>query len=401
MLNRKLIILLAISLILRVFLVFRTPVSWNPESHGLQAFSDEASHVNYVRYLIQNRSLPVQMHHVQEPDAFVRNEFEYNQPPLAYIFTAVAASAFRISPDGNALLYFCRCFACLLGLITLILFHRFLQKSGLLKSAFFFTMVYALMPVHWRHTSVFGNDVFLWIAVLVLLMLIVEKNRSVSCYTNRFIEGFVLGLGLWIKLSMITVVAAYLLAGMLQKKRWRDWIIPALTGCVIIAPVLIRNGLLYHDVFGIAVSHGPVQDALHTLKVTMIFEFVRGLLTGFVYPFDTLLIPFFLRLPGYVLWICLFGCFTVYYFRLNWLHIREHDLGFPGILSLMIGTAVISVIYYNWWHFQTEFRHIFYMMPLVLWLAAFGLSNGKHIITKGIIVHALVYPLCLILTCII
>lgn len=391
-------ILIFIFFILRLFLILKTPVSWDPDSTKLQAFNDEASHVNYVRFLMQHRSLPVQTHHIQEKNAFVLNEFEYYQPPLSYILMSLTASLFSISHQGDQITYFCRVMNSVLGIFSILMLFSFLKKTIPIRTALFLTALYGFLPVHWRHTSAFSNDALLWIFTISLMFFIHKKlNHSVKI-SDYFFEGCILGLGLWTKSSMMTWILFYFLFGVLYRKHWKPWIIPALTGLLIALPYFIRNLILYHELLGTRISCGPQNPALMTLSPVLFFKFFRGILINFIFPFDTMYIPFVLRMPAYLMWAVLWGLFFGQFLKTNYREIKNRSFtSMNMIFSGMILMAFCALIYYNLYTFQTEFRHVFYIMPLILWLSGQWFKNGNKVRLKWFIFASVLYTLILTL----
>ena len=394
--RRNLIVLLSVSLIIRLFFIFAVPTTWNSEFDGIQAFNDEASHVNYVHYLISHRSLPVQKHDVQEPDAFNRNEFEYYQPPLSYILTSLFVLPY-VSADDAFFTYACRIVVCFMGLIGIFLFHQVLLAAGAKDNAFLLTTLYAFLPVHWRHTSSYSNDALLWIIVIILMYLIRKKLQEDRSIKYLILEGCVLGLGLWTKSSMITIVCSYIIIAFLDHKRWKVWIVPAVTGLLIASPYFFRNAILYHDFLGIRTSHGPATEGLGSLSIDVVLAFFRGLLGKMVIPFDTLNIPIYLKLPAYMVYAAAFGLFWVVFFRKSVQIFLSRPICFMTVLSLLIITAWAAFILYNWNQLQSEFRNIFYCVPIMLVFIDRSVVVNTDWKMTGFISLMLIYPLVLVL----
>ncbi|MBN2102442.1 glycosyltransferase family 39 protein [bacterium] len=392
-----LLVLVICSLVLRFIFILRTPITWDPSSTEVQAFNDEPAHVNYVRYLMEKGSLPVQKHHAQEKDAFIINQFEYYQPPLAYIATGLLARIVSVSSQSHALTYFCRIVICITGITGIVLFFHLSLKIFSMKLGFYLTLLYAFLPVHWRHTSSFSNDAFLWIFMILLLFIIRKKWHHSYQIRDCLVEGCLMGLGLWTKSSMMTVVAAYLVLSIFDRKHRKHWILPAVFGLVIASPYFIRNYLLYHEVFGLHSSHGPVQEALNTLSPEILSRFIRGFLITFAFPFDTLDIPIYIKLPAYLLWAFIFSVFIIQFLGCNIHTIKNHCLTLHGILSIIVISTAVSVIIYNWKYLQTEFRNIFYIMPMLLIMAGQYLLKRDHLRWFWFLLISEFYPLILVL----
>ena len=68
-------LLLTAAILLRIVFVFAVPLGPVVERR-LEGLNDEPAHLNYVRYLVEHRSLPIQTGHVRQPGAFGRGDFE-------------------------------------------------------------------------------------------------------------------------------------------------------------------------------------------------------------------------------------------------------------------------------------------------------------------------------------
>ncbi|MBD3239798.1 MAG: hypothetical protein GF331_04380, partial [Chitinivibrionales bacterium] len=86
--RRPFLIVLGVAVLVRLFFVFALPFGDEIGALGLEGLNDEPAHNNYVKYLAAHWRFPVQTQSVADPDALVRNEFEYYQPPLYYLIAA-------------------------------------------------------------------------------------------------------------------------------------------------------------------------------------------------------------------------------------------------------------------------------------------------------------------------
>ncbi len=374
----SLLSILIFSFLLRLYLIEKTPVTWNSASTGLQAFNDEASHVNYVRYIMLHRSMPVQTANIMGPDAFIRNEFEYYQPPLSYVITAILAEITSVDPHSESLIRFCRLVSCAAGMAGISLFFFVLVGFLPLKSATWCVLLYAFLPVHWRHTSSFSNDSFLWIFPILLLPMLHSRQscKSPGRVRNLCLEGFVIGCGLLTKSSMLTLVISYGIFGVINRRDRKNWFIPPMIGLALAGPYYLRNYLLYNELIGLSVSCGrDITEGVAFAEKLLILS--RGMLSSFVFPFDTLLLPKPWKIPIYLIWASVFGFCVVIIVKHLIRNVGEKAFTFYEISTIIVVVSLVSLIRYNMHSIQTEFRHLFHVMPFALWIAGDAFSGAR------------------------
>jgi hypothetical protein len=394
--NPWLMLIILPAIIVRAYFIAATPVEWNPGKCSLQAFNDEASHVNYVRYLLINKSLPVHNSCLKEKDAFVVNEFEYYQPPLNYIVFASAAFIFNIPSGGNTLVYFCRALSAFFGMLSILLLFYLLKKHFAGSPAIFITLIYSLLPVHIRHTSAFSNDVLLWVFVIVLLLFIHKKINNACNGNDLVLETIALCLSIWIKTSILPFIACYFLLGFIDKERRKQWLIPAACSIIFFIPYLVRNYLLYNQLLAMDIAVGPNKPFLLTMSPYIIFKFARGVLITFVFPYDTLTIPIFLKMCGYVLWT-LISLRVIYVLgKISISSYRGKKISGQFVYTLFLLASILGLIYYNLNRFQPEYRMIFYNIPFLFLALAVEFSSAFSKIKKGFLLVSVALPLVLV-----
>ncbi len=108
----QILFLLAVGL--RCLFVFVTPLYIDEVSGSIHPLNDEYAHFKYTAYLSTNRSFPINTRivNLNDPVAWIFQEFEYAQPPLAYVLNL------PLIPFSNALIA-CRLLAVLLSSFTL------------------------------------------------------------------------------------------------------------------------------------------------------------------------------------------------------------------------------------------------------------------------------------------
>jgi hypothetical protein len=162
--SKTFVSLLALVVAARIAMVLFLPFGQKVEHH-LEGLNDEPAHFNYVKFLAQHRAFPVLEHWVTEPDAFVRNEFEYHQAPLYYL---ACTPLYLMFSERNAL-WACRLLSTLCGIATLFVIVLFLRDCGCSAPVQQAGALFAgLLFSHLYFTSVVSNDGMSWLIALLL-----------------------------------------------------------------------------------------------------------------------------------------------------------------------------------------------------------------------------------------
>ncbi|RMD51284.1 MAG: hypothetical protein D6830_00725 [Ignavibacteria bacterium] len=390
-LTKHFLILIAFSAILRLYFIYETPTSWQANKIGLQAFNDEPAHINYVKHLMRFGKLPVQNQSVTDEDAFKTFGYEYYQPPLSYQLVAYTANLLGMDPFGVNLIYLCRFIALLTGLISIYLLYFLLINLFDSKWAIILTWFYALNPVHIRHSSAFSNDIFLWVFINLLLISIILNGAKSRIY--GIIEGFILGAAIYTKSSALVLLPLYVALSLTDRKHYQRWLLPIIISLFISSPYFIRNYKLYGELMGIGMSHGTVIHSLSEMSFSTWMKFFKSLIISLSFPYDTLQIPFVLKIPAYFTWIVLIlmsvykSLEKLFKERLNMINT------IPEMVWLL---AILAMVVYNWQVLMVEFRVIFFAFPaLILILKEYTTTiNEKWI--YGIMFITTLYPLILV-----
>ncbi len=272
--------LLCVALSIRLAFVFLLPPT-QTVSHRLEGLNDEASHLNYVHYLAQNKRFPVQHHHAREKDSFVRNEFEYYQAPVYYL---CGAGIELVVGKSNTLLA-CRLLSFLFGALSLLVIKRIFSvlsfPAAVGNGAVLFT---AFFPTHAYFCSVASNDSLSWLLALFLTLELAGlctqdipfdpgRLRRSALYT-----GLLLGIGMLTKasLALFGPVAGALFLYRFFASRNRQWLFALAavlcTTAVLAGPWYLRNLRVYGSLFAFNVGNGPPQFFLFSP-----YQFVRFL----------------------------------------------------------------------------------------------------------------------------
>jgi hypothetical protein len=252
------IIILTIGLACRVAFSLLTPTFYAP---------DEQSHFKYVKYLAENRALPVQ---TSRTDAET-NDWEYYQPPLYYVsLTPVYLLAENLFQNNLITVRLLRIFSIVLWGITVLFTFQFLEGFNVhdvfLKT--FVIAVISLLPTYTFLSSVINNDNML-IAIGSAILYFVIQPVSLK---NSIWIGTLLGLALLAKLTGVVYIALLLLialVGLIKRSIGRASILHAILsiGIAIMmwVPWALRNYLVYGSVTAEetanVLQHWAISDA--------------------------------------------------------------------------------------------------------------------------------------------
>lgn len=389
-LSKPLLVLLGLAAALRIYFIIVTPLYWNGELGALQAFNDEPAHLNYVKYLMEHDTLPVQTQSIQDEEALKSFEFEYYQPPLSYHMVSFLAGIAGIDAGSHTLVYFARTINMIIGIMTIL--YLFILSNRLFprRAAYFITVFYAFSPVHIRHTSAFSNDALLWFLVLMLFIsLLVDRGVG---YKKGILEGFILGAAILTKTSALVIAGFYLAMAVIEYKNYARWLTPVLIAMVFALPYFLRNYSLYGEFLGISVSHGIPVKALSSFDPFIWFKFIRSLIISSSFPYDTLNIPFALKIPAYFAWgVIIAGSVGLALVNL-WEKRKDLPLAVPEFIWLL---TFASMIVYNWNILMVEFRLIYFSFPVLLIYSAKEVLKRDYRIISALFLLAIVYPLLL------
>jgi hypothetical protein len=260
-------LLLGLALLIRLAYVLFLPLGQSV-SHRLEGLNDEPSHLNYVHYLAEHKSFPVQSHHVRETDSFVLNEFEYFQPPIYYVVGAGLELLFGKSAAQVA----CRLMSLVFGILSLLVVHRIFSRFGFSQTVCQAAVLFAaFFPTNAYFCSVVSNDSLSWLFCLLLTLEITAvRTRFSSLQPDRiWLTAIRIGLllcgGMLIKSSLFIfypVTAALFLYRWFVSKNWQ-WLA---AGCAAIvlsvlfaAPWYVHNQHLYGSFFAFGIGNGPPQ----------------------------------------------------------------------------------------------------------------------------------------------
>ena len=282
-----LVILVAVGLLCRLGFVFFTPVFYAP---------DEESHYNYVRFLVENKALPVQTSKLGE----YTNDFEYNQPPLYYFVLTPIFWLGRAGFDGvRATVILLRLISVLLWGVNVWLGRVWLKRLEVKDPAIWvFVMgMICLLPTYIFVSAVINNDNLLATLGGGLLCLLAKREQALR---TPLATGLLLGLALLAKQSAVVfipaIVALAVLDGIQQRVKWGVVLRQLATVMGVAALIYSPRALWSLQVYGTLTPefliltpipwpsfvHG-LASASHNLVKT--FWAVSGITNNVAYPF--------------------------------------------------------------------------------------------------------------------
>ncbi len=249
--GRLTLLLIFIGLLFRLLFTILTPTFYAP---------DEIGHFNYVKYIYENRALPV-----FDPEIAVENnEFEYYQPPLYYLTLMPAYAAAKIlNLDEDTTVRILRLPSMLLWLINLFFGIKILNrlKIGNEFIRIFFIGMLSLLPTYLFISSVINNDnLVITLAGAYLFCLSGKTSLKYSVVT-----GVIIGLAFLTKLTAAVLfipAISFLLIKLIKKEISPNRAaLYSLVVCVIpfvlYIPVGFRNITLYDSFIALSIGNEP------------------------------------------------------------------------------------------------------------------------------------------------
>jgi 4-amino-4-deoxy-L-arabinose transferase-like glycosyltransferase len=267
--------------------------------HHLEGLGDEPAHFNYIKYLVKNRSFPIQTTTYKTPGASIRNDFEFYQPPVYYL---IGALGLRLGGG----LHFCRMLSCICGILSLWFVALILKRMGTpceVQAAG--VLLCGLFPPHAYFSSVVSNDSMSWLVALALTYAFLGQGRESGSLVPEFtwrrslIIGFLLGAGSLIKSSLLLfypIAAGCFFYAWYRQKDGMILLRTALSlGCagLVNVPWLLRNYAMYHSFTGLSFLNGPEVSYPHLLTLQGFPLFLKTSVRYFWFPMQHIPISLF------------------------------------------------------------------------------------------------------------
>jgi 4-amino-4-deoxy-L-arabinose transferase-like glycosyltransferase len=363
--------LLILGLAIRLVLLFLTPLIDAPSL--IPYYNDESAHLNYVRYLANHHSLPIQTHSIK--DSADQADFEYYQPPLYYLLTEPIFQFGRWLTPGWEL-YWVRLvsiFFTMGGVIILFLtLRRYMDSDSIVILT---TLIASCSGVSLRFGSLVTNDSLLFLEACLFFALIMQISRNDADGRVLLAGLAVVSAGLWTKASFIFLIPVLPLALFLFKRKSLGKIAASvLIPPLAILPWYLHNWKDYGKFLPLSVGLGPGDPISSGAAVYRITH------TG-IYFIRTLLLPFDQLWGGRLdAWIWLIvGVGFIIFVTVGIFHLlqaRQDRL----IIMAAIGLNLLGFAFFNFKYFQAEARLLFPVFPFLALIIAYGIercASGK------------------------
>jgi hypothetical protein len=367
-------------LALRLAASFSIPFGRNVEHH-LEGLNDEPSHFNYIKYCALHRAFPVLEHNVMEPDAFVRNEFEYHQAPLYYL---LCAPFYRLFGENGAFAAG-RLLSVFFGIAGLCVIALILRDCGLparvQQAAVLFV---GLLPSHLYFTVLVSNDALSWLFALLLTRALLRygmlaDSAAVAAGTSVMMALY-LAAGAMTKSSLLILFPAaagvFLYKYFISKNRThlvQGALVLGTSGAAIL-PWYVRNLVLYHSLLGTPSSPG---DAFFTLQG--LYGFLTATDKYFWFPMQHLhggTAAYFV--------LCAVGAavITVHALAAVWYFVKDGRRSFPAAALLFI--FLLNAVAYAWYFFFTKWGNpeARFLFPAIASIAFFFIIPAYDLFTR-------------------
>jgi hypothetical protein len=389
-----LLFLISIALAIRVLFVFVIPYG-QIVKYKLEGLNDEPSHFNYVRYLSIHRQFPIQKSSVQEKDAFIKNEFEYYQPPLYYTICALITAPFS---NSNALLI-SRFVSLIFGLITTFLIYRIILLSGYSQKVGLFaatTSLFLLSPAYF--SSLCSNDSLSWLFPIAFLYFYLKLDKIKYGLKELFLFTSIIALSLLTKSSntILVIVAICLSIYEFFKKDYGKaslLIKASIFGILVASPWYIRNYLIYNSFFALQTGFGPVHPKTLSNGFHLV-TMLKAAIESMWFPMQHLpsnKFRFVLNMTG--LCIVIFYTYTYFFWMLK---TKNKRLVICINLLLLISVAAYIDLNYKW--SNPEGRYLFSALFPIIFIFSVPLnemfSTKKQIFYYFPLLFLCLFPYC-------
>ncbi len=358
-----LFLFIIVAVAIRVFFVFELPYGQKVEMK-LEGLNDEPSHFNYVKFLAEYKTFPVQKMSTQDDSAFIKNEFEYYQPPLYYLI----CSPFAMFFENSTALVFCRLISLFFGLLTVYFIYKLILLLGFppIFGLFAVTLtMYLLSPSYF--SSICSNDSLSWLFPVLLLYLCYKFEKQEPNLKHLILISSVLTLSLLTKTSNLILIVFTLSVSLFdyfQGKKRKAYILiaAAIIASLLALPWYLRNLHIYNSLLAMEVGFGPVQKQTIPFGYHLYLMF-RGAVGYFWFPMQHVTQSIGQRILT-LIGILIVSIQTILYFRWSLKYSRAYNVFKVNFLLLLSILAYIN-LQLKWGN--PEGRYLFTaLFPIVL-----------------------------------
>lgn len=391
-----LLVILITGFICRLAFVIATPDFYAP---------DEESHYNYIRYLVENRSFPIQTSTTDAPT----NDWEYYQPPAYYLLLSpVYAAAQSLFHERYYVIRTLRLFSVVswmgIALLTCLILGRLTIFRRSVVTA---TLAMVSLLPSWIFLSSMINNSNLTIFLCTLLLFFLTGRRF--ALKDAVIIGIILGLTLLTKLS--SGVFCPLVVAMLLIRRDRH---PHESRMILGKIVLIFSiaGLL---IFPWALRNYRIYGSLTAIDVGNQLAVWPSLLKGYIVTFKYVFRSFWAAAgiynnigvqffwPGiFITAAAIVGHLRAYIIRQKRpaLFTRRREAPFLLLLAVPMMLQFILVLSFAVRYGQGQGRFLFPMIiPIALFYALGLVRSGIKKLNKWIVPFFTIYSTAFTIYC--
>ena len=347
---------------------YRTSATYNAISLPDIGAPDEIAHVNYIHYLLGNKSFPV----MQVP---ADENYEAHQPPLYYLLASpVSAIGSIINEQAEGFLL--RLLSTLIGLITLYFIYRtgrVIFPTGLIPIGA--TAFAAFLPMQIALFSSVTNDTLMEMFFAIAAFKLVRDVYEGWSYSRAVRFGIIIGLALLTKTTGLLLIPTAIVALCLSPNRpgvnkflKAGYIV--FTSLLVASPWLIRNEANYGDPFALGIFKEAFIGTTSRIDIqTMTGLSTMGYFVQWVgwYKLRTFFGAFGYLIPSWPLWMpdwlyrtlgiasgILMVRFVIYLF-----YERERLVSRAFLLLLTLMMIVgLSFAWFNLTYFQGQARYL-------------------------------------------
>jgi len=368
-------------LVLRLFFVVDLPLGQTVRHH-LEGLNDEPSHYNYVKYIVDHKAFPIQVHNYKEPGAFLRNDYVYYHSPLYYLSSTPGYAIF----GAKGGLYWSRMISWICGIFSLFLLAALLKKMGFSATIQRAAVIFiGFFPCHAYFCCLTSNDAMSWTVALIITYLCVENADSGRDYPDMTLRrsmllGVFLAVGFLVKVSLLLFYPLVALSFLYAWRRTKDnsvlvkMIIAFGIAGLLIAPWVLRNVSLYHSITAIPLDVGPpVISSSHPMIGKAILGLLKGTIRFFWFPMQHIPPSPWQRPIGVVgtVFIVFFLALSVRYFLVK-RKFRYNEL----FLIVLFLVNIVSYIKVNRTWGDWEARYLFPSLASIVFLIIVPLDNA-------------------------
>jgi hypothetical protein len=251
--------IISVGLLCRIIFTFCVPANSAP---------DEKAHLNYIKYISENKTLPVQ------PYVFDlnRGDYEYYQPPLYYLTMSLfynLSSVLNFTEDVK--LFQIRSISIIMWLVTAIIAWLVVIKSALNSNfaEIFVVGLVSLLPSYIYISSMVNNDNLVTCLASFLFLIAIQSKENLGWREVILLSTFVSLLfltkytGVMLIVFVIIFWSMKLVSNTIKIKNIISIIFAFVIMSFLLMPFLLRNQELYKSLIPLSVgAHFPNWDSI-------------------------------------------------------------------------------------------------------------------------------------------